>query len=123
MAEIEEFVRAFSHALETGDADALVGHLAPESIVWHNHDRQEVDAVTNMQGVGVLAKMVRDLKLDVLRVAPTPDGFVMQFVMRGIVTANGKPFEMQNCIVVSMIDGKVTRIDEYVDPTVAAQLS
>ena len=53
----------------------------------------------------------------------TPDGFVMQFVMRGIVTANGKPFEMQNCIVVSMIDGKVTRIDEYVDPTVAAQLS
>ena len=37
--------------------------------------------------------------------------------------ANGNAFEMQNCVVASMADGKVTRIDEYVDPTVAAQLS
>ncbi len=53
----------------------------------------------------------------------TPDGFVMQFALRGTVIANGNAFEMQNCVVASMVDGKVTRIDEYVDPTVAAQLS
>ena len=30
---------------------------------------------------------------------------------------------MKNCIVVSIVDDQVTRIDEYVDPTVAAQLA
>ena len=29
MSAIDEIVRAFSQALETGDADTFVGHLAP----------------------------------------------------------------------------------------------
>ena len=65
----------------------------------------------------------RDLEFETVRLAPTPDGFVMQFALRGTVIANGNPFEMQNCVVVSIVDDQVTRIDEYVDPTVAAQLA
>ena len=41
-----------------------------------------------------------------------------------LVRASGKPFEMQNCLIVTTSgDGLITRIDEYVDPTVGAQLS
>ena len=40
------------------------------------------------------------------------------------VRANGNPFEMQNCLIVhTNADVLITRIDEYVDPTVGAQLS
>jgi ketosteroid isomerase-like protein len=30
---------------------------------------------------------------------------------------------MQNAVIITTADGQITRIDEYVDPTVGAQLS
>jgi uncharacterized protein len=123
MALIDEFATAFATALEGGDGDTMLGYLAPGAVIWHNNDRQEVDAPVVMQGLGLLAQLVQDTKLDVILLESMPSGFVMQFALRGTVASNGKPFEMHNCVVVTAVDGKVTRMDEYVDPTVAAQLS
>ena len=109
MADHDPIVDSFADALRTGNADELIGYLAPGAIVWHNHDRQEVDAEATLRGIGALTKLVGDRELEIRRVAPTPDGFVMQFAMRGTVVANGKPFEMQNCVIVSVVDNRVTR--------------
>ena len=118
-----------AHRLAALLADALEGHgqadfeaaLAPGAIVWHNADRAEVDAVENMVRITALTELVNDLKCETVYLAPTPDGFVYQFVVRGTVASNGKPFEMQNCVVAATADGKYTRLDEYVDPTLATQ--
>jgi ketosteroid isomerase-like protein len=123
MADHDRIVESFADALRTGNADELIGHLAPGAIVWHNHDRQEVDAEATLRGIGALTQLVGDRDLEIRRVAPTPDGFVMQFAVRGTVVANGKPFEMQNCVIVTVVENEVMRIDEYVDGTVAAQLA
>ena len=123
MADIDAIVQSLADSLRTGNADPIIACLAPGAILWHNDDRQEVDAEQTLRGIGARLQLVRDREPDILRVAPTPDGFVMQFALRGTVVESGKPFEMQNCIVVSVAGDKVTRIDEYVDPTVAAQLS
>ena len=123
MADIDAIVRSLTDSLRTGSADALVAYLAPGAILWHNDTRQEVDAETTLRGIGARLQLVRDRKPEVLRVSPTRDGFVMQFVVRGTVIANGNPFEMQNCVVVLIAGHRITRIDEYVDPTVAAQLA
>ena len=123
MPDTDTIAKTFADALRTLETDALIARLAPGAIVWHNHDRQEVDAETTLRGIGALGQMVRDLEFETVRLSPTPDGFVMQFALRGTVIANGNPFEMQNCVVVSIVDDQVTRIDEYVDPTVAAQLA
>jgi ketosteroid isomerase-like protein len=123
MPDTDTIAETFADALRTLETDALIARLAPGAIVWHNHDRQEVDADTTLRGIGALGQMVRDLEFETVRLSPTPEGFVMQFVVRGTVIANGNPFEMQNCVVV-LIDGEqITRIDEYVDPTVATQLA
>ena len=122
MADIDAIVQSLADSLRTGSADAFLGYLAPGAILWHNDTRQEVDAAATLQGIGARLQLVRDRAPEVLRVSPTLDGFVMQFALRGTVVANGNPFEMQNCIVVTLVDDQVTRIDEYVDPTVAAQL-
>jgi ketosteroid isomerase-like protein len=123
MSEAEVLAAALATALEGRDPDGFVAVLAPGAIVWHNHDRKEVDAVENMAAVGMLAQIVSEPKCETLSLAPTANGFVFQYAVRGTVTASGKPFEMHNCIVATIADGKYTRIDEYVDPTVGAQLS
>jgi ketosteroid isomerase-like protein len=123
MADVDAIVQSLADSLRTGSADAFLAHLAPGAILWHNDDRREVDAETTLRGIGARLRLVRDREPEVLRVSPTLDGFVMQFALRGTVVANGSPFDMQNCIVVSIVDDQVTRIDEYVDPTVAAQLA
>jgi uncharacterized protein len=123
MADIEAIVQSLADSLRIGSADGFIAYLAPGAVLWHNDTRQEVDAATTLQGIGARLQLVRDREPDVLRVSPTPEGFVMQFALRGTVVASGKPFEMHNCIVVSIVDDQVTRIDEYVDPTVPAQLA
>jgi ketosteroid isomerase-like protein len=123
MADMNELVDVLTAALEGRDTAGFTAALAPGTVVWHNHDRQEIDAIENMAGIAMLAQLVNDAKCETTYLAPTPDGFVYQFVVRGTVASNGKPFEMQNCIIATTADGKYTRIDEYVDPTVGAQFA
>lgn len=124
MATPEQLVAAFDGAIEGRDPDGFVAVLAPGAIVWHNHDHKEVDARENMAAISTLARLVDGLTTEHLLVAPIDRGFVLQFVVRGTVRSNGKPFEMHNCIVVTTTDdGLINRIDEYVDPTVGAQFA
>ena len=46
---------------KAGDADAFVAVLAPGAIVWHNHDRKEVDARDNMAAIAMLGQIVDGL--------------------------------------------------------------
>jgi len=124
MSQIDELVAAFDGAIEGRDADAFVAALAPGAIVWHNYDRKEVDARENMAAIAMLSQLVGGLKNEHLLLAPIDNGFVLQFVVHGTVNSSGNPFEMHNCIIVTTTDdGLMQRIDEYVDPTVGAQLS
>jgi ketosteroid isomerase-like protein len=124
MATHDEIAGAFDGALEGGDPERFVALLAPGAIVWHNHDRKEVDARENMAAIGMLSQLVDNLKNERVLLSPTDTGFVLQFVVRGTVRSSGNDFEMQNCVVVTTTDdGLVSRIDEYVDPTVGAQLA
>jgi ketosteroid isomerase-like protein len=124
MPSTDELIAAFDDAITGKDADAFVAALAPGAIVWHNHDGKEVDARENMAAIAMLAQIVDELENEHVRLMPVDGGFVLQFVTKGKVRSNGKPFEMQNCLVVlTNGDGLIERIDEYVDPTVGAQLS
>jgi len=124
MATHDQMATAFDAALTGRDPDDFVALLAPGAIVWHNHDRKEVDARENMAAIGMLGQLVENLKNERVLLSPTDNGFVLQFVIRGSVRASGNDFEMQNCVVVTTTDdGLISRIDEYVDPTVGAQLA
>jgi ketosteroid isomerase-like protein len=124
MPSTDELVAAFDDALTGKDPDALVAALAPGAIVWHNHDRKDVDARENMAAIAMLGQLVDGLANEYPRVATIDGGFMLQYVTRGTVRSSGKPFEMQNCLVVlTTADGLIARIEEYVDPTVGGQLS
>jgi len=71
----------------------------------------------------MLTQIVRDMSMEHLRIEEFPGGFLYQFALHGTVIASGKPFEMHNVVIASVDGGRITRIDEYVDPGVGAQLA
>ena len=99
MPSNDELVAAFQDAL-AGHGDAFVKGLAPGAVIWHNHDRQDVDAIENMAAVDMLSQIVEDLVTESRLCTPIEGGFLLQYVTRGKVRSNGNAFEMQNCLVV-----------------------
>ena len=93
--------------------------------MWHNHDRKEVDARENMAAIGMLGQLVDGLKNE--RVLLSADRRRLRAAVRGARHGEARAattFEMQNCLIVTTTDdGLISRIDEYVDPTVGAQLA
>jgi len=123
MTDSRTLVDAFAAMVITGRVDAVDAHLAPGAVVWHNTDRKDVDARENMTSVAILGQLVENLTFRERSCSTTADGFVLQFAIHGTVRDGGAPFAMENCVVVTTDGGKMARIEEYVDPTVGAQLS
>ena len=106
-------------ALETGDTRALSGLCHDDVVVWHNSDRVEIDKETSSTRISVLTQIADNVTLETVRVIEAEIGFVEQIVIRGVTKTTGTPLELHNCLLVSVVDGKIKRIDEYVDPGVA----
>jgi uncharacterized protein len=122
MATPREIAAALHVALETGQVDNLAPLLADDAVVWHNSDRLILTKDQALPRIGGAARVADELHVEVVGRQEASDSFVEQIVLRGAVRSNGSPLELHNCLVVSLRDGLVTRIDEYVDPNVAAQI-
>jgi ketosteroid isomerase-like protein len=115
---------ALGRALATGDTTELDGIYADDVVVWHNNDRVEMTKAASMASIGGLSSIADDVSMDDVRIDEITGGFVQRFVLRGIVRATGNPIELHNCIVVQLDgDGRVTRMEEYVDPNGATQFA
>ncbi len=69
-----------------------------------------------------MASNLRDLRYEEVRRQPTPSGFVQQHVLRATLPGGGA-FELPACIVIDLDgDGRITRLDEYLDSAAVAVL-
>jgi ketosteroid isomerase-like protein len=107
------------HALETGDTTSLAKVLADDAVVWHNSDREELPKEAGLRRIEALTAMASEVRVEVKNHAETSSGFADQIVLRGVLTETGKKIELHNCLMVTVRDALVVRIDEYVDPNVA----
>lgn len=115
---------ALGRALATGDTTELADLYADDVVVWHNNDRLEMTKAASLASIGGLSSIAQDIRMDDVRVDEISGGFVQRFVLRGVVRATGNAVELQNCIVVQLDgDGRITRMEEYVDPNGATQFA
>ncbi len=105
--------RLFS-AIGRGDIDAVRDCYADGVVIWHNNDGIEQSRDQNLRTLAWVIKNVAGRRYDEIRRQPTPTGFVQQHVMRG-TTQSGRALELPACIVCTVVDGKITRLDEYLD--------
>ena len=108
-------------AIGHGDIDAVRACYADEIVVWHNNDGLEQTRDQHLRTLAWVIKNVSDRRYEEIRRQLTPTGFVQQHVLRG-TAPNGKLLEVPACIVFTVVDGKITRLDEYLDSAQTAVL-
>lgn len=119
--EIENFAAAFMDAIQRGDGAAMRAAYAPDGEIWHNTDGLIQSLDDNVKVLNWFVRTLPDRKYTVLRREVLPDGFVQQHVLSATLP-NGEPWAMDACVVVKMKDGKITRLDEYMDSKPGAKL-
>jgi uncharacterized protein len=108
-------------AIMRGDIDAVRAIYAPDAVIWHNNDQLEETPERNLRVLGWVTKNIKDLRYEEMRRHETPTGFVQQHVLRGIAP-NGTALEIPACIICEVKDGRITRLDEYLDSAHTAAL-
>jgi len=105
-----------------GDATDLFDIYAPDAVIWHNHDLKETTVAENAQLLEAMDGWVKNRSYDERRIQVFEDGAMQQHVLRGTRAGDGEPVELHACAVITVRDGKVTRLDEYLDSREAARL-
>ena len=108
-------------AIMRADVAGVREVYAPHCVIWHNNDGAEQDVERNLQVLGWVTKNIRQLRYEEIRREETPTGFVQQHVLRGIAP-NGTPIAIPACIVCRVENGRITRLDEYLDSAQIAPL-
>ncbi len=113
--------RRFVAAIVDGDADAAVSMYADDCVVWRNFDGRELSKRSAGKVVHFLVGATQGLNYGDLKIVATPTGYVQQHVLRGM-TKSGEAFEAPACLVVTLSGERISRIDEYLDPSQLAPL-
>lgn len=120
MSEALDLAERFFRAVERGDIDQIRAIYAPDARIWHNHDGLEQTVEENLKVLAWMSRQVTDRRYQVQRRVAIPGGFLQQHVLHG-QTVNG-PFSMPACIVVEVKEGRISRLEEYLDSAQAAHL-
>ena len=112
--EIRELCNRFFDAYEAKDVEELGKIYAPDCIIWHNVFGRDTSAAENVAGAAAgYARQRRRLYND--RTIDTFEGgFVVRYTLHG-VQHRGHTGALWICIVALCKDGRITRIDEYLD--------
>ena len=101
-------------AVMAGNLDEVRNIYAPDAIIWHNSDNVEQSVNENLAVLGWVVKNISNRRYEEILRQRTDTGFVQQHVFRG-TAPNGKLIEMRACLICTVKDGRVTRLDEYLD--------
>lgn len=108
----------FMAALEAGDRETVRAFYAPGATVWHNFDNVDQSLDDNLKLLDWMARKLPQRRYRIVRREILPDGWLQQHILEG-QRADGRSIQIHACCVISVKDGLITRIQEYVDPAQA----
>lgn len=101
-------------AIEKSDLEAARACYAPEARIWHNFDGIAQTVDENLRTLKWMDKRLTNRRYEVLNRRAFDGGYIQQHVLHGELN-NGDAFAMPACLVVTVKDGKIARLDEYLD--------
>jgi ketosteroid isomerase-like protein len=114
--EVRDLCNQFFDAYQDGRLDVLEEILSDDCIIWHNVFGKETTKRDNLTAYPDSYNGQRRRTYNDRQINAFEDGFVIQYSLNGVMT-NGHKGSMWLCIVGQVRDGKITRIDEYMDTT------
>ncbi len=124
MTEAEKlaFAEKFLGAIESGDTETVRACYAPDAQIWHNNDGVTQTVEQNMKVLGWFMAKLPDRHYRLVRRVALPDGFLQQHVLEATLP-DGTRWEMPACVIVRIENGRITRLDEYLDSAHAKALN
>lgn len=113
--------RRFIDALNAGDEAAVRAIYAPDVRIWHNFESGHQSVDDNLRTLRWMHRKLRGLHYDLVRLEALPDGYLQQHVLRGETEA-GEPVALHACAICTVSDGRITALEEYLDPAQVAAL-
>ncbi|MEM1190144.1 MAG: nuclear transport factor 2 family protein [Pseudomonadota bacterium] len=117
-----DVAQRFIDALNRDDEDAVRAIYHPEARIWHNFEEGLQSIDQNVKTLHWMHRKLSKLSYDVVRLQALPDGYLQQHVLRG-ETASGQPVALHACAICKVVDGRITALEEYLDPEQVAVLS
>lgn len=115
-----DLAERFFSAVERGDIEAVKAIYAPDARIWHSHDLKEQTVEENLRVMAWMGRNLTGRRYRVHRRVAIPGGFLQQHTLEAM-TAGG-PFSMPACIIVEVRDGRIARLEEYLDSARVAEL-
>ena len=120
MSNMETAAALFA-AIEAKDTQAVADLYADDVQVWHNFSNACQDKATNLETLGGLCRHVPEIHYDVTERLLLDDGRVMQrHVLRACLDT--EELLIPACIFITVQDGRITAIHEYLDTGQANRL-
>lgn len=101
-------------AIEQSDLESARACYAPDARIWHNFDGIAQTVDENLRTLKWMDKRLTSRRYEVVSRHAFDGGYVQQHVLHGTLS-NGEAFAMPACLVVTVKDGKIARLDEYLD--------
>lgn len=114
MHDNDELADRLFAAIEKGDVDAVAALYADDAVIWHNFDEIEQPRDANLVVLSWMTRNVEGLRYEEIQRHDIEGGFVQQHVLRG-TTKGGGALNVPSCLIVRVHEGRITRIDEYLD--------
>ena len=112
--DIDAVADAFFAALEAGSVEHVLACYAPNACIWHNFDQVTLSPDGSVAGLRSLFDGFPSRRYVGVRRQATAAGFVQQHVLR-LERPDGSLVDWPACIVCDVLDGRIVRLDEYVD--------
>lgn len=117
-----ETAAALFEAIERKDPHAVAELYADDVAVWHNFSNQCQDKAANLAVLTALCENVPEVHYDVTERQLLDDARVMQrHVLRAVIAPDDQVL-IPACIFITVRDGRIVRIDEYLDTGQANRL-
>ena len=100
--------------IEAKRVEGVSALYADDILVWHNFSNTTQPKTENLQTLDGLTRNVAQIRYDVTERVLLGDRVMQRHLLRCRIST-GEEFVIPACIFVTVRDGKITRIDEYLD--------
>ena len=111
-----ELAKAFIRCVEAGDVAGARSHHHEDSRVWHNFDNATQTIDENMAVLERMIEKCTKREYIIHRLEEISTGYLQHHTLQ--ITANdGQVYSTSAAAIVTVRDGKIAMIEEWIDPT------
>jgi ketosteroid isomerase-like protein len=117
-----EVAKRFLNALNNNDGDEVRAVYHPDALIWHNFHADGYQSIEeNVKTLNWMHRKLPKLSYDIVRLESLADGYLQQHVLRGEME-DGTAVELYACAICTVKDGRIHKLEEYLDPSQVAAL-